>query len=153
MEGAIDPGRIRCDNEYNMPFQPGTEIILVVDDELAVLNLTQMMLARYGYGVLVASSGKEALRLFEVWPDIHIDLMLVDLVMPEMNGIELVEKIHGFRPDLPFLYFSGYSDRQPLRPRFDRNVPFIAKPFTSIQLTNRIREILDKPKSDVATAE
>ena len=112
-----------------------------------------MMLARYGYGVLVASNGKEALRLFEVWPDIHIDLMLVDLVMPEMNGIELVEKIRSFRPDLPFLYFSGYSDQQPLRPGFDRNVPFIAKPFTSIQLTNRVREVLDKPKSEAATGE
>ena len=135
-----------------MPTQPGSEIILVVDDELAVLSLTQMMLARYGYGVLVASSGKEALRLFEVWPDIHVDLMLVDLVMPGMNGMELVEKIRGFRPNLPFLYFSGYSDQEPLRPGFDRSVPFIAKPFTSIQLTNRVREILDKPMSDVATA-
>ena len=59
--GLLHGGAFRCENQYSMPSQPGSEIILVIDDELAVLSLTQMMLVRYGYGVLVASSGKEAL--------------------------------------------------------------------------------------------
>ena len=60
-----------------MPPKPGTETILVVDDEIAVLSLTNMMLTRYGYTVITAASAKEALHLFEVWPDLAVDLLLV----------------------------------------------------------------------------
>ena len=129
-----------------MPPQPGAETILVVDDEIAVLSLTTMMLTRYGYTVITAASGKEALHLFEVWPDLHIDLLLVDVLMPGMNGVEVAAAILKLRRDLPVLYFSAYSDHEPLRPVHARRLPYIAKPFTSLQLTRRIREVLDEPK-------
>ena len=129
-----------------MSSRTATETILVVDDELTVLSLVQLMLARDGYGVLVASSGAEALRLFEIWPDIHIDLVIVDLMMPEMNGVELAARLHALRPDLPVLHFSGYTDQEPLRQTHDQ-APFIAKPFTPPQLTKKIREILDAAKT------
>lgn len=132
-----------------MPSRSATETILVVDDELTVLSLVQLMLARDGYGVLVASSGAEALRLFEVWPDIHVDLVLLDLMMPEMNGVELAARLRALRPELPVLHFSGYSDHEPLLPTLDK-APFIAKPFTPIQLTKKIREILDAAKTQSA---
>jgi len=133
-----------------MPPLPGTETILVVDDEHTVLSLANAMLMRYGYTVITAPTGKEALRLLEVWPDMHIDLALIDLVMPEMSGVQLAERIRELRPDLEILYFSAYSDLEPIRPKFARNVPFISKPFSSIQLTKRIREVLDQPKTSAA---
>src|SRR5262245_45869579 len=131
----------------SMPPLPGTETILIVDDELAVLSLTAMMLRRYGYKVISAHSSKEALHLFEVWSDIEVDLLMVDIIMPDMNGLELAERIRALRPALPILYFSAYSDREMLRPVIARGIPYIAKPFTSVQLTKRIRELLDRPKA------
>jgi len=136
-----------------MPPKPGTETILVVDDEIAVLSLTSMMLSRYGYVVITAASAKEALHLFEVWPDLQVDLLLVDVIMPVMNGIELAAALREKRPNLPVLYFSAYSDQEPLRPVFSRRLPYIAKPFTSLQLTARIREVLDAPLSSSATSD
>ena len=130
---------------------PGTKIILVVDDEFTILSLTQMILARAGYGVLVAASGKEALRLFEVWPDMKIDLMLVDIVMPDMNGPELVDRVWKTHPELPVLYFSGYAGKEFLRPEIACKVPYMEKPFTPVQLTTRIREILDRPHTNAVS--
>jgi two-component system cell cycle sensor histidine kinase/response regulator CckA len=115
-----------------------------------VLSLANSMLTRFGYNVIITASGKEALRLFEAWPQIEIDLALVDLVMLEMNGVETVERIHQLRPGLPVLFFSAYSDTDVLRPMFARGLPYIAKPFTSLQLTKRIREVLDAGKSGAA---
>src|SRR5207248_3037027 len=111
------------------------------------------MLTRNGYTVITAASGKEALHLFEVWPDIKIDLMLVDLVMPGMNGPEVVDHVWSLRPELPVLYFSGYSGQEFLRPEIARRVPYMAKPFTLAQLTKRIREILDKSKTIAAQSD
>ena len=67
----------------------GHETILVVDDEIIVLSLTSMMLKRFGYEVLVAASAAEALNLFSKWPELHIDLLLVDIILPGTNGLVL----------------------------------------------------------------
>ena len=67
--------------------------ILVIDDEPLVLSLTNAMLSRCGYTVVTAGSGTEAIRLFENWPGIEIDLLLVDLAMPDMTGTEAVKRI------------------------------------------------------------
>src|SRR5260370_21714130 len=128
------------------------ETILVIDDEPMVLGLADSMLTRFGYKAIAVASGKEALRLFEKSPDIEVHLAVVDLVMPEMSGVELVERIHKLRPGLPVLHFSSYSEDDSLRPTFAKGVPFIAKPFTSLQLTKKIREMLDNPKVDAENA-
>jgi len=73
--------------------------------------------------------------------------------MPIMNGIELTARIRGLRPSLPVIYFSAYSDQEPLRPVHSRKLPYIAKPFTSLQLTNWIREVLDNLKTNAAGGE
>ena len=125
------------------------ETILVIDDDRMVLGLADSMLTRYGYTVVTATSGEEALRLFE---NIQVDLALVDVVMPDMNGVGVVERIHELRPALPILFFSGYYEDESLRPMFARSAPFIANPFTSLQLTQKIREILDTPKADAESA-
>ena len=128
------------------------ETVLVVDDERMVLGLADSMLTRFGYRVLVAPSGKDALDLLEKNPDVEFHLALVDLVLPEMTGVELVEEIQKRRPGLPILYFSAYSEDDSLRPVFGSGTPFIAKPFTSLQLTQKIREVLDTPKMDAESA-
>jgi two-component system cell cycle sensor histidine kinase/response regulator CckA len=131
----------------------GTETILVVDDELAVLSLTSTMLTRHGYVVFTAKSSQEALHLFEVWPDLEVDLLLVDVIMPDMNGIELTACLWDIRPNLEVLYFSAFSGEALLRPLFLRKLPYIAKPFTSLQLTKKIREVLDRSKAEGMAAE
>jgi len=122
---------------------PGGETILVVDDEVAVLSVMEMMLKRSGYTVITAASAQQALNLFADWADLQVDLLLVDFVLPDMNGVELTRKIWERRPDLPALYFSAYSEHEELRPALARGVPYIAKPFTADQLTSRVRDILD----------
>ena len=129
--------------------QWGTETILVVDDELVALSLTQLMLTRYGYSVLTASSGREALHLFEVWPDQHVHVAVIDIVMPEMDGFEVAAALRSIRPDLPVLFTSAYSDRPELPPEKTRNIPYLAKPFSSVKLIAKMREMLDKPAWDV----
>jgi CheY-like chemotaxis protein len=131
----------------------GTETILVVDDEPLVLSLTSAMLSRHGCTVVTAGSGTDAINLFKNWPSSEIHLLLVDLVMPDMTGPEAVRRILELRPGLPVLYFSAYSADESLRPTYARGIPLIPKPFTSLQLVKKIREVLDSPKSESATAE
>jgi CheY-like chemotaxis protein len=134
-----------------MPPQEGSETVLVVDDEIAVLSLTQSMLARYGYTAITAQSGEEALHLFEVWPDLEVDIAVIDLVMPAMGGLELAEQLRLRKPDLPVIYISAYSEEPTLRPVHTRKLPFLAKPFTSLKLIAKIREMLDGRAPAAAT--
>ena len=84
--------------------------------------------------------------------ELEVHLLLADLIMPGMNGIELADHIKKIRPGLPVVYFSAYPDQPILRPILARGIPYIAKPFTSLQLTSKIREMLDTGKSDAADA-
>jgi CheY-like chemotaxis protein len=122
---------------------PRGETILVIDDEVAVLSVMEMMLKRGGYSVITAASAQQALNLFTDWPNLEVDLLLVDFVLPDMNGVDLTRRIWERRPELPVLYFSAYSEHEELRPALARGVPYIAKPFTAAQLTTRVRDILD----------
>ena len=120
------------------------ETILVVEDGDAVRNLVCLMLVQNGYGVLEARDGREALRLCEAHPE-PIELVLTDLVMPHMKGAELAERLRRARPALRILLMSGYAG-EPVVPRLARNpVAFLSKPFTSVELVEKIREVLDAP--------
>jgi len=147
-----DPSQGKGTDGLAMSPTRGLETILVIDDNQMVLGLADSMLTRFGYTVITAASGEEALRLFDKRPDIEVHLALVDVVMPEMNGVGVVQRIHELRPGLRVLYFSGYDEGDLLRPMFARGVPFLAKPFTSLQLTQKIRELLDSPKADAESA-
>jgi two-component system cell cycle sensor histidine kinase/response regulator CckA len=129
----------------------GRETILAVDDETFMLSLAYQMLTQYGYSVLTASSAKEALHLFESWPDVQVDVALVDIVMPGMNGADLALKLHEMRPTLPIIFMSAYSENPELRPPDWRSVIFIAKPFTSMALARKVREVLDGHHADPAS--
>jgi len=125
----------------------GSETVLVVDDETFMLSLANAMLARHGYTVLTATSAQEVLHMFEIWPDLKVDVAVLDVVMPQMDGFELADRIRQIRPRLPILYMSAYPEKAELRPERTRNIPFVPKPFSSLTLVGKIREVLDKPQA------
>jgi PAS domain S-box-containing protein len=121
----------------------GQETLLLVEDESAVRSSARRLLERHGYTVLEARHGADALRIVEegVTP---IDLVLTDLVMPEMGGVEMVERLRARQPALKVLFMSGYTEKAittegVMPPR----TGFVEKPFSVEQLMRRLREILD----------
>lgn len=120
----------------------GTETILVADDEDGVRKLIHAVLATNGYTVLETRDGKEALATYEA-NAARIDMVVTDVVMPNMTGIELGDKLAGLRPNLKVLYVSGYRDA-PIGPiEMERERQFLNKPFTPDALLTRVREVLD----------
>ncbi len=126
----------------------GTETILLVDDESAVLTMAQAMLSRYGYRVVAAPGGREALDLCKCCPNLKIDLAVIDVVMQDMAGPELARELQEIRPALPILFMTGFMDQHQLLAA--QNLPVLHKQFTSVTLVRRIREVLDRPKSAAA---
>jgi two-component system, cell cycle sensor histidine kinase and response regulator CckA len=123
----------------------GTETILVAEDEDGVRSLTKEVLEKYGYTVLEASNGEEALRIAERHEG-PLDLLLSDVVMPRMGGPELAQELLARRPAVKVLYMSGYTDHPMVRRGVvNAGVAFLQKPFTPTVLVSRIREILESP--------
>jgi two-component system, cell cycle sensor histidine kinase and response regulator CckA len=120
------------------------ETILVVDDTEEVRRMIRHILVQHGYNVLEAANGVEALKVYGS----NIHLVLTDVVMPEMNGRELADQLRRINPATRMIFMSGYSD-DPLVNRIERLAVFLAKPFTSVALTRKIREVLDTPGHDV----
>ncbi|MFW6181535.1 MAG: PAS domain-containing hybrid sensor histidine kinase/response regulator [Spirochaetota bacterium] len=121
----------------------GTEVILLVEDNEQVRNLTLAMLAQQGYMVLPAAGGSEALDILEHRED-PVDLLLADVTMPGMNGRQLYEQVSGLYPGIKVLYMSGYTHDVIARHGvMDPGVHFIQKPFSSTSLAAKVREVLD----------
>jgi two-component system cell cycle sensor histidine kinase/response regulator CckA len=118
----------------------GTERIVVVDDDLFVRRATARALRSHGYDVLEASDGSAALRLLGSHGD-SVGLLVTDVVMPAMDGHELVETARRRRPSLKVLYMSGYTDDSVLRHGVNSGV--IEKPFRGHVLATRVRQLLD----------
>jgi CheY-like chemotaxis protein len=129
----------------------GNETILVVEDEEAVRTLIRRVLAQSGYAVLTVAHGKEALALFEAKESsTPIDLVLTDLVMPQMGGVELVEKLKQSQPNLKVIGMSGYTDGVVARKNIFRLVDtYLQKPFTPSGLLNKVREVLDTQEQEL----
>ena len=122
----------------------GSETLLLVEDEAAVRSSARRLLERHGYTVLEARHGGEALRVVEEGPPVQVDLVLTDLVMPEMGGRELVERLRTRRPLLKVLFMSGYTEKAIAEDGImPPNTGFVEKPFTVEQLLRRLRELLD----------
>lgn len=120
-----------------------SETILVVEDSDMLLGLVRTILESEGYQVLTAGQGEEALRVFRAFQG-PIRLLLTDVVMPNMNGWELVEQVRALRPEVKILFMSGYPEKEveadgslPIRE------PFLQKPFSPKVLKEKVREILD----------
>ena len=122
----------------------GTETLLLVEDEAAVRSSARRLLERQGYTVLEARHGADALRIVEE-SGRQIDLVVTDLVMPEMGGRELAERLRTHRPGLKVLFMSGYTEKAIADAGvMPPNTGFVEKPFTVEQLMRRLREILDE---------
>jgi two-component system cell cycle sensor histidine kinase/response regulator CckA len=115
-------------------------MILLVEDEEALRQVTARMLRRNGYEVIEAANGVEAL---EVSTGTSCDLLLTDVVMPQMSGRELAERLRETRPDLPVLFMSGYSQGV-LGPRraLNEGVALLEKPFSEAALLTKLRLVL-----------
>lgn len=121
----------------------GSETILVAEDEEGVRNLAREVLEKYGYTVLEASNGEEALALAERHEG-PLDLLLSDVVMPRMGGPELAQALVERRPNVKVLYMSGYTEHPMVRRGVvESGVAFLQKPFTPTVLVSRIREVLE----------
>jgi PAS domain S-box-containing protein len=121
----------------------GTETILLVEDERALLQIVRETLESLGYTVLAASSPGDAILLCEAYPG-EIHLLLTDVVMPTMNGKELKESLERIKPGLRTLFMSGYTANTVTHCGIvDADLFFIQKPFTREELAARIREALE----------
>ena len=124
--------------ETSNPFRQGNgEIILVVEDETRVRFMLQRLLSKINYNVMLAANGEEALDMV-LKQGIRPHLLLTDLIMPRMNGQQLIDALSIQQPGLKTLVMSGYSDNLPL----DDEIPFLQKPFTIHQLYSKVGELL-----------
>jgi len=125
--------------------QRGTETLLLAEDDDSVRELVRNVLRENGYKVLEASRGEEALELSELFAG-KIDLLVTDVVMPQMNGRELARRLLEQRPQLKVLYISGYADNSVFYPGgLDAGGAFLQKPFTPEALARKVREVLGGP--------
>jgi CheY-like chemotaxis protein len=122
----------------------GNETILLVEDEPGILNMVRIMLMNLGYTVLVASSPVEAISMTEKYARGDIHMIITDVVMPEMNGYDLVRILSSIYPGLKSLFMSGYATSVIANHGLaDGRRNFIQKPFSIMDLAAKVREVLD----------
>ena len=122
----------------------GSETILLVEDEESVRTFAHKTLKGYGYIILEASNGEEALRLAQGHGR-KINLLLTDVVMPQMSGKELADRIKILWPDIKVLFASGYTDNAIVHHGIlESGIHFLQKPFTPEALARKVREVLDR---------
>jgi len=122
----------------------GTETILLVEDEIAILELSVYILEKLNYHILTAATPALALNLAMDHPG-PIDLLITDVIMPVMNGQELAEQIRVIRPDIKVLFISGYTaDIISQHGVLNTGVHFLEKPFSARSLGKKVREVIDQ---------
>jgi CheY-like chemotaxis protein len=115
----------------------GTQTILMIDDEDLLLTMGEMILTSFGYKVLTANNGIRALEIFEKKKD-EIDLVITDLVMPQMSGRELIERLRRIAPELKVICASGFV--RP--PSTEEQENYLQKPFASQDLLRKVKQVL-----------
>jgi two-component system, cell cycle sensor histidine kinase and response regulator CckA len=123
----------------------GTETVLLAEDDPLVRAMVTKVLRDQGYKVLSSSNGEEALRVARGYDNKEIDLLLTDIVMPQMGSLELANQLNALHPETKVIFTSGYSDE----PMFQEGAPdpsieFIQKPFVPGTLALKVRDVLDK---------
>jgi PAS domain S-box-containing protein len=121
--------------------EPGPKTVLLVEDEAIVRDLASRVLQQHGYRVFQANNGREALELLDNQPEVIPDLLISDVVMPELGGPGLVRRLRQRWPELKVLFISGYT---PGKENIEAGAPFLAKPFNSQKLMQRVRQLLEE---------
>lgn len=131
----------------------GTETILLVEDDQAVRELETSVLEGFGYKVLIAGDGLEAVETFRSQAD-SIDLVLLDMVMPKMNGSEACREIRALRPGMRVLFISGYTaDHIAERGLKEEGVELVMKPVSPPELARKVRELLDRESTQAVPSD
>ncbi|MFO7891823.1 MAG: response regulator [bacterium] len=131
-------------NDVNIDIPQGSETILLVEDESSVRNLTAKMLEQQGYNVIQAKEGMSALSLFKKNKD-KIDLLITDVIMPYLNGVDLVEKIISNHPQIKVLFISGHVDSILRKHNLQsKDFPFLQKPYTMEILGEKVRQVIEQ---------
>jgi len=141
----LPPVEVEVRKEEMAKIEPvkGTGTILVIEDEDMVIEVTQAMLERLGYRVMVAKTGKEAIHITETFNG-DIDLALLDIKLPYMEGGKVYPLIMEARPNLKVIVFSGYAIDGPARKILDAGAQdFIQKPFSLATLSEKVKEVLE----------
>ena len=128
----------------------GTETVLVVEDEIGLLSLTAVVLERQGYRVLKAANGSEALAIVHGRRAGAIDLVVTDLVMPEMGGRIMAQWVRAFDPKIKVLFTSGYAEVGNSG-GIEIETNFIAKPYTPTDLLRKVRKVIDAVEGEAGT--
>lgn len=131
-----------------MTYQHGTETILLVDDEESLRTVVVDLLSQLGYHMLSAASGDEAIKIAKEYPD-KIHLLITDVVMDELPGPELAEKLLKDRPEMKVVFISGFADGS-LSPGgvLKPGMVLVQKPFSIRTLSAKLREVLGPANSD-----
>jgi PAS domain S-box-containing protein len=120
------------------------ETILVVDDEYSILDITKHTLLTYSYNVLTASDGTEAITMYAQHKD-HIDLVMSDIMMPNLDGVTAARALRRMNPSLKIILTSGHKANDPTSPKIDFAIQaFLQKPYTAETLLNLLRKVLDR---------
>jgi two-component system cell cycle sensor histidine kinase/response regulator CckA len=143
----VEPEEIGSQEDVNLePEEPtdltGTACILLVEDEDAVRTFSTRALSNKGYEVLAAESGENALQMIQDHGDKHIELLVTDVVMPNMDGPTLAQRLRQDNPNLKIIFISGYTEDK-LKEHMGENISFLPKPFTLKQLAEKVKQVLD----------
>ena len=144
MPVAAGEGKTAARSEAPLP--GGSETLLLVDDEKALVDVAQQMLTRLGYQVEARTSPLEAIEAFRTNPG-RYDAVITDMTMPQMNGLNLAKRLREIRPDLPVLLCTGFSDlASEEKARAAGIQEFLFKPLTMSDFARATRNLLEKPK-------
>jgi CheY-like chemotaxis protein len=131
-------------NQLRAELPRGTETVLLAEDEAAVRTLVARTLRAQGYSVLEATNGAEALAVAEQHTGTPIRLLLTDMIMPQIGGYELAQRMRLRIPGIRVLLMSGYTDNVAVRSgALDHSFTFLQKPFTPAALVQNVRQALD----------
>jgi CheY-like chemotaxis protein len=131
----------------------GNECILLVDDEQAMVDVLEVMLAKGGYEVIARTSSIEALEAFRHKPD-AFDLVITDMTMPNMTGKELAKELMAISPEIPVILCTGFSDKIDEKEAEKMGISaFVMKPVVMGEIANTIRKVLDKRQSNYKRAD
>ena len=128
---------------------PGTETILLVEDEDLVVEISRKMMTRLGYQTRVAKNGQEAMRI-STNPEANFDLVLLDMKLPDMDAREIFFALKKARPETKVIIFSGYAIDGPVQEILDAGADgFIQKPFSFSTLSSQLRAVLGNSREAI----